>query len=1110
MKETESRNDLQVANGRDIPVIIGICAMHKKTSSKAMKELIYRMEKKYKFKVIIFEESVILDKNIPVSSWPRCHAFISFFSSGFPLDRAIEYYKLYGPVLVNDLEPQNWLRDRRLMYKKLREANIPTPEHVVFNRSAKTVADPDGEDVFKVDSEDDLVEFDEYIIVKGVKIKKPFVEKPVDADDHNIYIYHPNSAGGGTVRLFRKVNNKSSDYFPDENEVRRDGSYIYEKFLTTDGTDVKVYAVTGNYAHAEARKSPVVDGHVQRDADGREVRYPVLLSSFEKQIAYQVTSVFGQTVCGFDLLKTKGKSFVCDVNGWSFVKKNKQYYDDAAAMLAHYVSTALGTHLAITNNPNFEDHQTLMMEEGNSPTPKEGSRHEELRCVIAVVRHGDRTPKQKLKLRLPMKLPNGEAHPYAEVFAKFKTKQETEIKLKTSKQMQYVLKISREHLLQLKISKAKCGEDGDAQFEEELEKMKQVVTVLERNGKFKGINRKVQLKKLADDSLLLILKWGGVLTELGRTQSESMGRSFRRVLYPEDGGLLRLHSTFRHNLKIYSSDEGRVQVTAAAFVRGLLNLNSHLTPLLGSLVYRGKHINGMLDDATVAKDSLELVKEKLHKAVLSSMSDHLTEEINPTKVSSISQALGTLEYLNAPLTEKLHELYQCIVGFVEELRKIIENFKRFDVLRLQDLEQDPEIAMLKQQLSEDALKLQPQNKSTGSSLLGSIAHTASKDSDGGSAAASMSTSNRTSLLSSTEMLQIGLSRWKKLKKDFYSESKKKFNLSKIPDIYDCAKYDVLHSPALLSLSATSSEEIRKPIAGNNLKSIFRLSRLFAMIIVPQEYGITKEEKYEIGRCISYKLLDKINSDMRKSVDRSRYLYLLKKHASVRDDNDNSSLFITRLKSKSKFNVKLNDLDETVHELDRNHATNLGIKSGHRHVRTRLYFTSESHIHSLLNTLRFADISHFKCLERLKESSEAVDELDELNYQTHLVFKLYEIFDGVKPLGAEKDSFDNLLQEDSEKDEIPQRFKLSVYVSKGCPSLVDENGYPCTNGEIKCETKKVPGEIRCDPCERMIPLWEGVAANDFLDMIDGVLKSSDLKVDHSDGNDDEDEDHELDD
>ena len=30
----------------------------------------------------------------------------------------------------------------------------------------------------------------------------------------------------------------------------------------------------------------------------------------------------------------------------------------------------------------------------------------------------------------------------------------------------------------------------------------------------------------------------------------------------------RLHSTFRHDLKIYASDEGRVQMTAAAFAKG--------------------------------------------------------------------------------------------------------------------------------------------------------------------------------------------------------------------------------------------------------------------------------------------------------------------------------------------------------------------------------------------------------------------------------------------------------------------------------------------------------------------------------------------------------------
>lgn len=50
---------------------------------------------------------------------------------------------------------------------------------------------------------------------------------------------------------------------------------------------------------------------------------------------------------------------------------------------------------------------------------------------------------------------------------------------------------------------------------------------------------------------------------------------------PGGGGLLRLHSTYRHDLKIYSSDEGRVQSSAAAFTQGLLDLEgASLTPIL--------------------------------------------------------------------------------------------------------------------------------------------------------------------------------------------------------------------------------------------------------------------------------------------------------------------------------------------------------------------------------------------------------------------------------------------------------------------------------------------------------------------------------------------------
>ncbi|KDD71263.1 hypothetical protein H632_c5425p0, partial [Helicosporidium sp. ATCC 50920] len=107
-----------------------------------------------------------------------------------------------------------------------------------------------------------------------------------------------------------------------------------------------------------------------------------------------------------------------------------------------------------------------------------------------------------------------------------------------------------------------------------------------------------------------------VLTHAGRGQAEALGSLFRNIMYPQHGpaggGLLRLHSTYRHDLKIYSSDEGRVQSSAAAFTKGLLDLEgSALTPIFVSLVTKDA---GMLDAfGKGASEDIRRAKQELYE-----------------------------------------------------------------------------------------------------------------------------------------------------------------------------------------------------------------------------------------------------------------------------------------------------------------------------------------------------------------------------------------------------------------------------------------------------------------------------------------------------------------
>ena len=132
---------------------------------------------------------------------------------------------------------QRALQDRRRVYELLMNSGIDVPKHVFMNRDgykSNLSVDEQNEQVLGDSDceEDELIEQDDSIEVNGVVIHKPFVEKPVDADDHNIAIYYPSSAGGGCKKLFRKVGDRSSEFYPDINEIRREGKSMDGLFST--------------------------------------------------------------------------------------------------------------------------------------------------------------------------------------------------------------------------------------------------------------------------------------------------------------------------------------------------------------------------------------------------------------------------------------------------------------------------------------------------------------------------------------------------------------------------------------------------------------------------------------------------------------------------------------------------------------------------------------------------------------------------------------------------------------------------------------------------------------------------------------------------------------
>ncbi|KAJ7368264.1 histidine phosphatase superfamily-domain-containing protein [Mycena albidolilacea] len=839
------------------PMVLGVCAMDVKARSKAMREIVTRLVERANgaIEVKIFGDKVILDED--VENWPRCDVLISFFSTDFPLDKAISYVKLRNPFCINDLPLQVLLWDRRLVGAVLDHLKVPTPPRLEVSRDGGPRVEDELKDLvkaklgltiggFTVTPEVSLREDGDAIIIDGKVLEKPFVEKPVSGEDHNVYIYFK---GGGGRRLFRKVGNKSSDLDPTLNHPRTDGSYTYEQFIDVDNSeDIKVYTVGQEYTHAETRKSPVVDGVVRRNTDGKEIRFITRLSEEEKSWAKKICEGFGQRVCGYDMLRCDNgqRSQVIDVNGWSFVKGNETYYDRAAEILAALcmrLSSSPGRPLTTAEPPTQEAPTWL------------------LKANVTVFRHADRTPKQKLKFNFPI------GEPWTQPFVTLLNGEKEEIILREKKQLNFIA---------IAVDEAKSlGADG-----EDLLKLTQLSNALFSKIDLPGT--KAQLKPVYSKrqagqarrltKLTLVFKWGGEFTHSARYQSRDLGENMKKDISIMNKDAL-------NNVKIFTSSERRVIASAEIFAAALVDSQNSTYSVPSST-----------SSSISSRSSIDIQGLNNNKAIVAS-----PPQVTPTQTAHQTP-------LNLIVRKDLLDDSNAAKDLMDDVKKRLKI-----LLRPGEPEKRPELTWPKSMNKEPVEVVKEVIE-----LLSSFRKIMRKNFE------TMDVDKIQERWCCGDEPWLFRERWEKLFEDFCDVEQKKFDPSRVSELYDTLKYCALHHRTFLFaiFDEHGRSDPLQPPRDRKLHELYGRAKALFDLVAPQEYGIDPEEKEEIGVLTSLPLLRNVVEDL---------------------------------------------------EAARNHGGSS----------VTLYFTKESHIHTLVNLVLQSGLPI------------ANRRIPELDYCSHITFELYE-------------------------------------------------------------------------------------------------------------------------
>lgn len=567
---------------------IGICALDTKARSRANRQILTRMHSMGEFEAVVFGDKVILDED--VEDWPICDFLLSWYSDGFPLEKAIAYARLRKPFVVNDLRMQSVLWDRRLCLMILDQLNVPTPKRLEVNRDGgPRFASADQAQYVKqrtgvrlpgpedgtgggasAPSALSLSVNGDILYVNGQSISKPFVEKPANGEDHNIVLYFPTSQGGGARRLFRKIGSKSSEFDAELSTPRCltdiESSFIYEEYMPAENAeDVKVYTVGPDYCHAETRKSPIVDGIVRRNPGGKELTYVTSLTKAESLMATRIVNGFGQRICRFDVLRTSAKSYVIDINGFGYAKDNEMYYDNCARILR-------SMFLA----------QSELELQPSTVSPKAAGSWK-LKGVVAVIRHGDHTPKQSF------------AFCSASESLVAAVKDDGEVSLEDDEVLANVLQAVTETIA------PRYGEFEDALRRIIYRTLGVQVRLIDGRPSLELLQKALlpeqQVTQTNNPPPLFELSWGGEPLHSLRYQSQDLGTSMR------DEYLL-LNKALLDDVRVFSGGESASRTSAQIWTASFLNV----TELPEDLIAVRKDL---LSDLNAAKDDLERVRRQL-------------------------------------------------------------------------------------------------------------------------------------------------------------------------------------------------------------------------------------------------------------------------------------------------------------------------------------------------------------------------------------------------------------------------------------------------------------------------------------------------------------------